>query len=113
MVAYIPKFGDIIFFNLDPTLGHEQKGVRPALVVSNYKYNKVAKFFICCPITSQIKGYPFEVALGKTKKITGVVLSDQIRSFDLLARKPKFVEAANKNTLIEVMYKLRLILSAV
>lgn len=88
----IPVRGDIILLSLDPTLGHEQAGARPAVVLSPDLYNKASGLCLVCPITSQVKGYPFEVPLEGTRKTTGVALADQIRSIDWQARKIKIVD---------------------
>ncbi|MDA8082181.1 MAG: type II toxin-antitoxin system PemK/MazF family toxin [Nitrospiraceae bacterium] len=82
-----PARGDIILLSLNPTLGHEQAGTRPAVVLSPELYNKASGLCLVCPVTTQVKGYPFEVPLEGTKKITGVALADQIRSIDWQARK--------------------------
>ena len=92
MVAqYVPDRGDIIWLNFSPQVGHEQAGVRPALVVSPQSYHEKSGLMLACPITSKIKGYPFEVRV-KTKKLDGAVLTDQIKSLDWRARKPEFGE---------------------
>ena len=78
---YIPERGDIVWLDFNPQIGHEQMGKRPALVISPFDYNAKVGLAIFCPITSQKKGYPFEVNI-KNKKIDGVVLSDQIKSLD-------------------------------
>ncbi len=88
----IPARGDIILLSLDPTLGHEQAGTRPAVVLSPDFYNKASGLCLVCPITNQVKGYPFEVTLEGTRKTTGVALSDQIRSIDWQARKIKIID---------------------
>jgi mRNA interferase MazF len=111
MVKFVPKLGDIVLMDFDPTLGHEQRGFRPALVLSDYDYNVRTKFFICSPITTKIKGYPFEVALASSLKTKGVILSDQIKSCDLQVRKPRFVEEIDIITLEQVQYNLMLILN--
>ena len=78
--------GDIVIVNLDPTLGHEQGRERPCVVLSGIEYNDASGFLVVAPITSKVKGYPFEVPV-QTGKLTGVVLVDHLRSIDQQARK--------------------------
>ncbi len=87
---YIPERGDIVWLDFDPQSGHEQKGKRPALILSPQKYNEKTSLCICLPITSKIKNYPFEVLLPDKLPVKGVVLSDQIKSLDFDARNIKF-----------------------
>lgn len=110
MVKYIPKIGDIILISFDPSLGHEQKGYRPALVISDMKYNEVTGFSVCLPITTKIKGYPFEVKIDPESNVIGAILVDQVKCMDLSARNYKFIERLNKESLQEVQEKLKLIL---
>ena len=84
---YIPDTGDIVWLQFDPQAGHEQAGHRPALVLSPAAYNKLRGMMICCPMTSQIKGYPFEVTVSQAPP--SIVLSDQIKSLDWKARGAK------------------------
>jgi len=108
MVAknYVPNKGDIVWLEFDPQLGHEQKGKRPALVLSPFAYNEKVGLALFCPITSHEKGYPFEVKIsGKT--ISGVVLSDQIKSLDWKSRKAKFVAKEKDSELMEVIEKIK------
>lgn len=77
-----PDRGDLVWLNFSPQAGHEQAGHRPALVLSPERYNGRSSVALFCPITSRVKGYPFEVALPPAGKITGVVLADQVRSLD-------------------------------
>lgn len=88
---YIPSRGDIIWLDFQPQAGKEQAGQRPALVVSHEKYNKIVGLGIFCPITSKVKGYPFEVLLPEDCLIEGVVLSDQVKSLDWKKRNAKFI----------------------
>ena len=106
--SYIPARGDLVYLDFDPQAGHEQAGRRPALVISPRLYNQQAGLCIVCPITSREKGYPFEVKIvGQT--ISGVVLSDQMKSCDWQARKIKFVESLGDDDLEQVMAKLALL----
>jgi mRNA interferase MazF len=81
-----PDAGDIVWLALTPTSGHEEAGRRPALVLSPATYNAKAGLALCCPITSHVKGYPFEVELPAGLPVRGAVLSDQVRSLDWRAR---------------------------
>jgi len=94
VASYIPDRGDIVWLDFNPQLGHEQAGTRPALVISPLAYNEKSGLMLACPITSKVKGYPFEVRI-KAKKIDGSVLADQIKSLDWRARKPVFGVRAN------------------
>jgi len=105
---YIPAKGDIVWVAFNPQKGHEQKGHRPAIVISPYKYNAKTGLAIVCPITSKIKGYPFEVKING--KITGAILADQIKSLDFIARNFKFIEKANELIVIDVLYKIKMLL---
>ena len=109
MVGYIPKRGDIVWLEFNPRIGHEQSGVRPALIISGEIYNKKTELCLALPITSKIKGYPFEVIL-KTKNIQGVILSDQIKSLDFKYRKIKFCDKIDKETFENTLDKLSLLL---
>jgi len=106
MPSYIPRRGDIVWLKFNPKAGHEQAGRRPALVMSPYEYNKKVGLFIVCPITSQIKGYPFEVRLSSKSGINGVVLADQIKSLDWKARQTEFVESVTKDLIDAVSARL-------
>src|SRR5437762_13948374 len=90
--AYVPERGDAVWLTLDPQAGHEQAGRRPALVLSPAAYNGRVGLALCCPITNQAKGYPFEVALPDGLAVSGVVLADQVKSLDWRAwRVPRIV----------------------
>lgn len=102
MVKYIPKQGDIVCLDLNPTKGHEQKGIRPAIVISNDVFNINTKMVILCPITSNTKEFPTHYELQDSKKIKGSVLCEHIRSIDYESRKIKFVEHASDNDLLSV-----------
>jgi len=82
---YIPEAGDIVWLHFDPQAGHEQAGHRPAVVVSPASYNGKTGLMLCCPMTTQIKGYPFEVLIAGSRPST--VLSDQIKNLDWVIRK--------------------------
>jgi mRNA interferase MazF len=102
---YTPERGDIVWLEFDPQSGHEQKGKRPALVLSPLAYNEKVGLALFCPITSQEKGYPFEVKING-KDIKGVVLSDQIKSLDWKSRKAKFAGKAKDSEMCEVIGKV-------
>ncbi len=106
-----PDRGDLVWVSLNPQAGHEQAGRRPALVVSPAEYNKKVGLALMCPITSKSKGYPFEVSLPDNLKISGVVLSDQVKSLDWRAREAQVADVAPESTTAEVMGKLNALLS--
>lgn len=83
-MSYVPEVGDIIWIDLDPQAGHEQAGHRPAVVLTPKSYNQTTNLLICCPLTTKIKGYPFEVTING--KPQNVALSDQVKSLDWKAR---------------------------
>ena len=107
---YIPDRGDFVWLEFDPQSGHEQAGLRPALVISPLSYNDVVGLALVCPITSKVKGYPFEVAV-LLRKVQGVVLSDQIKSFDWRARCAQFISKAPLSVVTEVLEKVRSIIA--
>ncbi len=108
-MGYIPERGDVVWINLDPQTGHEQAGFRPVLVLSPAAYNKKVGLMLCCPITNQVKGYPFEVQIRDNPKVSGVILSDQVKSLDWKARGAKKKGRISDDELSEVLNKLRAI----
>lgn len=104
--SFVPERGDVVKMSFDPQSGHEQAGWRPALVVSPSAYNRASSLALLCPITSRAKGYPFEVALPDDLAITGVILTDQIRSLDWRARKARFVTHVPDAVVREVLARL-------
>lgn len=104
-MSYVPNRGDIVWLNFTPQAGHEQMGTRPALVLSPEKYNKKTGLAVCCPITSNIKGYPFEVTVSG-KKINGAVLADHLKNLDWKVRKAKFIEKASKDVVEQCSMKI-------
>ncbi len=108
--TYIPHRGDIVWINFNPTRGHEQKGKRPALVLSPRSYNVKSQLMVVCPVTSQGKEYPFEVPFSG-KKISGIILADQVKTVDWKERKVVFIEEVSGGVLEAVMHKLKLLLS--
>ena len=109
MVTYIPDKSDVVWLEFDPQSGHEQNGKRPAVVISPKNDNEKSNLALFCPVTSKVKGYPFEVKIS-SKKISGVILSDQIKSLDWKARKAEFIMKASDSIMDDVMSKLKLLL---
>ena len=101
---YIPDAGDIVWLNLTPNVGHEQSGHRPALVLSPAAYNGKTDLMICCPLTTQIKGYPFEVVIAGTPP--SAVLADQVKSLDWRRRKARKKGVVSAEELAEVRGKI-------
>lgn len=110
-MAYCPKQGDVVWLSFNPQAGHEQAGVRPALTLSPESYNRKAGLALFCPITTQAKGYPFEVPLPAGLKASGVVLSDQVRSLDWQARNARFSCKAPAGVLADVQSLIEVLLS--
>jgi len=90
---YVPDRGHLVWLAFDPQAGHEQAGTRPALVISPASYNRKVGLALFCPVTSQVKGYPFEVMLPASLKVQGAILSDQIKSLDWRVRRARFAGA--------------------
>lgn len=111
--AYIPDQGDIVWIEFNPQAGHEQPGLRPSLIISPAAYNNKAKLALICPITSKIKGYPFEVILPDKFKIRGTILSDQIKSLDWQASKAKFIAKAPLEVITDVIAKIKTIIALI
>ncbi len=104
MARYVPEPGDIVWLNFTPQAGQEQAGHRPALVVSPVAYNDKTSLMICCPMTTQIKNYPFEVLVAGAPP--SVVLADQVKSLDWRVRKAKRKGAVSAEELAEVRGKI-------
>lgn len=102
---FVPDRGDIVWLDLDPQAGHEQAGHRLAITVSPRLYNAKVGLGLFCPITTKVKGYPFEVIFPPGHKATGAVLSDQIKSLDWKARRARLYERAPPNVTAEVQAK--------
>lgn len=105
---YVPDAGDVVWLQFDPQAGHEQAGHRPALVLSPARYNKIRGMMICCPMTSKIKGYPFEVIANAQPP--SAVLADQIKSLDWRARQAVFKGKVAAGVLAEVRGKVKALL---
>lgn len=112
MYAYCPRRGDVIWISFNPREGHEQAGLRPALVLSPQSYNRKVGLAILCPLTNEVKGYPFEVAVPYGLKATGVILSDQVKSMDWRARKASLLCSIPEETVRHVLNKLGTLLDA-
>lgn len=106
VVPYCPDRGDLVWLTFDPQAGHEQAGRRPALTLSPISYNRKTKLALFCPITSQVKGFAFEVPLPTGLPIRGVVLADQIRNLAWAPRRAEFIVRAPSTTLTDVLAKL-------
>jgi len=104
--SYIPDAGDLIWLTFDPQAGREQAGRRPALVLSPAAYNEKTSLALVCPISSRVKGYPFEVSLPEGLPISGVVLSDHLKSLDWTQRRADFVARAPGDVISEVLARL-------
>jgi mRNA interferase MazF len=100
---YAPKKGDFIAVTFDPQSGHEQKGRRPALVVSNTLFNEQTGLAIVCPLTTTNRGYPFHVAVTDNPHVTGFVMVEQVKSIDFRARKAKQIAKASDEVLDTVL----------
>ena len=102
---YIPRRGDFIWLDFSPQKGHEQAGRRPALVLSMTDYNRQVGLAVVCPITSEAKGYPWEVAIPLGESVSGVVLSDQIKNVDWRRRSVEFISTGPAELLRDVLDK--------
>ena len=109
MARYVPAAGDIVWLNFTPQAGHGQAGYRPALVVSQAAYNNKTSLMICCPMTTQIKNYPFEVVISGTPP--SVVLADHVKSLDWRVRRSKRKGAVSAEELAEVRAKIVALIS--
>ena len=103
MPRYIPKRGDFVILTFDPQAGHEQKGRRPALVISNFLFNKHTKLAIVCPITNTRRNSPFHIPVPQKSSLTGYIMVEQVKSIDFSSRKIKFVEEIPHITLLDVL----------
>ena len=108
--VYAPQRGDVVWITLNPQAGHEQAGRRPAVVLSPLAYNDKVGLAIFCPITSQEKGYPFEVKIPKGLEVSGVVLTDQVKSLDWRARNAERMCTLPPGVMTEILGKLNVLL---
>jgi mRNA interferase MazF len=109
--THVPQRGDVVWITLNPQAGHEQAGRRPAVVLSPEAYNGKVGLAILCPITNQIKGYPFEVVIPAGLPVTGAILADQVKSLDWRARNAELICALPSRVMAEVLQKLGTLLS--
>lgn len=108
--SYCPEAGDFIWIGLDPTMGHEQSGRRPAIVLSPHSYNAAAGLCVICPITSRVRNYPFEAVLPESEDISGAVLADQPRSISWEKRPIRHAGRAPDSVITEVRERLAALL---
>ena len=106
-MAYTPDRGDVVWITFNPQAGHEQAGRRPALVLSPKAYNRKIGLALLCPITSQVKGYPFEVVIPAGLPVSGVILSDQVKSLDWKARNAEKACALSKDVTAKVLQRVK------
>jgi mRNA interferase MazF len=107
--GYVPEAGDLVWLEFDPQAGHEQAGRRPALVISPAIYNAKAGLMVCCPMSTRVKGYPFEVKTS-ADGVEGVVLSDQVKSLDWKQRRARKKGSVDASVLLEVRAKIKALL---
>ena len=110
-MRWIPERGDIVWITMNPTVGHEQSGRRPALVLSPAAYNGKVGLAILCPITSQVKGYPFDVQIPEGLPVEGVVLADQAKSLDWRARGAELLCTVPQESTSAVLQRLETLVS--
>jgi len=109
-MEYVPDRGDVVWLNFNPQAGHEQAGRRPALVISPAAYNGKVGLALFCPITSQVKGYPFEVNIPAGLNARGVILSDQVKSLDWRMRQAEPLGRVPRRIMEQVLQKLQVLL---
>ncbi len=109
-MTYVPERGDLVWLTFTPQAGHEQAGRRPAVVLSPATYNGKVGLALFCPITSQVKGYPFEVALPEGLPISGVILTDQVKSLDWRAREAEKIARLPDPIMQDVLAKISTLL---
>ena len=110
-MAFLPERGHALWLSLNPTLGHEQGGRRPVIVLSPGFYNKRSGLLVACPITSRVKGYPFEVAIPDGLPVSGVILADQLRSLDWNARTIELIGTLPDDLVQEALARSRALLT--
>jgi mRNA interferase MazF len=106
----VPDAGDLVWLTFDPHAGHEQRGRRPALILSPRTYNAKTRLALACPVTSQVKGYPFEVPLPSGGAIHGAVLADRVKNLDWNARRVRFEAKAPADVVVDVRERLRVLI---
>ena len=112
MAAYVPARGDLVWLQFNPQAGHEQAGHRPAVVISPSAYNRRVGLAVCCPVTSRVRGYPFEVLLPQGLGIEGAILSDQLKSLDWRVRKARRIGSVPADVLQETVGKILALVGA-
>ena len=105
-MAYVPERGDAVWLDFNPQAGHEQAGRRPAIVLSPSAYNRKVGLAIFCPITSQVKGYPFEVVIPAGFNVSGAILSDQVKNLDWKVRRAELISKLPSSVTVEVLEKV-------
>jgi mRNA interferase MazF len=108
--TYVPDRGDLVYLDFDPQAGHEQRGIRPGLVLSPASFNGTLGFALVCPVTSAVKNYPFEVRIPRGLKCSGVILSDQLKSVDWRARGVRYIDKLPQPELDSVRQKIKAVL---
>ena len=108
--SYVPERGDVVWISFNPQAGHEQSGRRPAVVLSPAAYNGKVGLALLCPVTSQVKGYPFEVMIPAGLPVSGVALADQLKSLDWRARRAELIGRLPAGTIEEILQKVRALL---
>ena len=103
---YVPDRGHLVWLTFDPQAGHEQAGTRPALVISPANYNRRVGLALFCPVTAQVKGYPFEVLLPPGVKVQGAILSDQVKTLDWRARRARAAGSVPAQVLDDVVARV-------
>ena len=111
MARFVPDRGDLVWLDFEPQHGREQAGRRAAITLSPRSYNGKIGLALFCPVTSQIKGYPFEVHLSEQGRVKGVVLADQIKSLDWRARRARFIEKSSVTSFNSVLDRVEAVLS--
>jgi len=102
-MPYTPCQGDLVFLNFDPQMGHEQKGRRPGLIISNAEFFKRANMAMVCPITNSVSGFPMHIALDSRTQTTGEIMCEQVKCLDINARNVMFVEQAPADVVDEAV----------
>lgn len=106
MASYVPDRGDLVWLEFTPQAGSEQRGRRPALVLSPKSYNGKVGLALFCPLTSKVKGYPFEVELPDRYAVSGVILSDQVKSLDWRSRKARLIDRVSPDVIAMVIARV-------
>jgi len=109
--AYVPKRGDVVWMTMNPQAGHEQAGRRPAVILSPAAYNAKVGLVLAAPVTSRVKGYPFETLVPSGLPVSGAILSDQVKSLDWRAREAALSCELPSSVVSEVLQKLRTLLT--